>query len=78
MERALIAEYRDGVERLLRRLSPATHARICDWAEAAAGIKGFGHIKARNAKAARERMAAIAAELDAPEAAPRPVAVAAE
>ncbi|WP_135467562.1 indolepyruvate ferredoxin oxidoreductase family protein [Crenalkalicoccus roseus] len=66
MERALPGEYRAGIERLLRLLSPETHGRICDWAEAAAGIKGFGHIKARNAQAARERMAAIEASLAAP------------
>lgn len=62
-ERALPAEYRAGIERLLHRLTPATHARICDWAEAAAGIKGFGHIKARNLEAARRRMAEIEAGL---------------
>jgi indolepyruvate ferredoxin oxidoreductase len=73
-ERALPGEYRAGIERLLRRLSPATHARICDWAEAAAGIKGFGHIKARNLEAARARMAEIDAGLDAPAAQPVPVA----
>ncbi|MCA3415491.1 MAG: hypothetical protein INF84_12910, partial [Roseomonas sp.] len=46
-------------------LSPATHSTICDWAEAAAGIKGFGHVKARNLKAARARMADIATEISA-------------
>ena len=61
----------------LRRLSPATHARICDWAEAAAGIRGFGHVKARNLEAARQRMAEIEASLDAPAPAPAP-AMAAE
>ncbi|MBK1659389.1 indolepyruvate ferredoxin oxidoreductase family protein [Paracraurococcus ruber] len=66
MERALIAEYRAGIERLLRLLSPATHAAICDWAEAAAGIKGYGHVKARNLAAAKQRMAAIEASLAAP------------
>jgi indolepyruvate ferredoxin oxidoreductase len=76
MERALIGEYRAGIERLLRLLSPATHAKVCDWAEAAAGIKGFGHIKARNTAAARERMAAIEQEIVAP--APAPVPMAAE
>ena len=67
-ERALPGEYRAGIERLLRLLSPATHARICDWAEAAAGIKGFGHIKARNLEAARQRMAEIEASVAQPEA----------
>jgi indolepyruvate ferredoxin oxidoreductase len=66
MERALPAEYRAGVERLLALLSPETHARICDWAEAAAGIKGYGHIKARNAAATRERMAQLEAAVVQP------------
>jgi indolepyruvate ferredoxin oxidoreductase len=65
-ERALIEEYRAGIERLLARLSPTTHATICEWAEAAAGIKGFGHVKAANIARTRERMAAIEASLDAP------------
>ena len=38
-------------------LAPRPMPAICDWAEAAAGIKGYGHIKARNAAAARARMA---------------------
>jgi indolepyruvate ferredoxin oxidoreductase len=74
MERALVGEYRAGIERLLRLLSPQTHAKVCEWAEAAAGIKGFGHIKARNAAAARERMAQIEAAIGAP----APLAMAAE
>jgi indolepyruvate ferredoxin oxidoreductase len=78
-ERALPGEYRAGIERLLARLSPETHARICDWAEAAVEIKGYGHIKARNLAAARARMAEIEAGLDRPAAAPvRVPAVAAE
>ncbi|MBL6078773.1 indolepyruvate ferredoxin oxidoreductase family protein [Belnapia sp. T18] len=66
MERALPGEYRAGVERLLALLSPETHARICDWAEAAAGIKGYGHIKARNAAATRARMAELEAAVAQP------------
>jgi len=78
-ERALAAEYRAGIERLLRRLTPETHARICEWAEAAAGIKGFGHIKSRNLAAARQRMAEIEAGLEAkPGQAAEKVAVPAE
>lgn len=73
-ERALPAEYRTGIERLLRRLTPETHARICEWAQAAAGIKGFGHIKSRNLEAARQRMAEIEAGLEAPARAPEAVA----
>jgi indolepyruvate ferredoxin oxidoreductase len=59
-ERALLGEYRAGLEALLARLSPATHGAICTWAEAAADIKGFGHVKARNLAAARVRMKQIA------------------
>lgn len=66
MERALIGEYREAIAAFLPRLSPAAHATICDWAEAAAGIKGFGPIKARNLEKTRARWAEIAAHLDAP------------
>ncbi len=62
MERALPAEFRAGIERLLAGLSPATHGRALAWAEAWAGVKGFGHIKARNLAATRARLAAIGAE----------------
>ncbi|MCO6417303.1 indolepyruvate ferredoxin oxidoreductase family protein [Siccirubricoccus sp. KC 17139] len=70
MERALIAEYRAGIERLLVPLSPATHAAICDWAEAAAGIKGYGPVKARNAAATRARMAELEQAVFSPSAPP--------
>jgi indolepyruvate ferredoxin oxidoreductase len=65
MERALIDEYRVGIERLLRRLAPDTHATICAWAEAAAGIKGFGPVKARNLAATRVRWREIEAQIGA-------------
>jgi len=71
-ERALPAEFRAGIERLLARLSPATHAAICAWAEAWGGIKGFGHVKARNLDATRARLPALeAAVTDPVAAAPR-------
>ncbi|MBR0680646.1 indolepyruvate ferredoxin oxidoreductase family protein [Roseomonas eburnea] len=60
-ERALPGEFRAGVERHLMALSPATHARACDWVEAWAGVKGFGHVKARNLAGVRARLAAIEA-----------------
>lgn len=65
-ERALPGEFRAGIERLLARLSPATHAAICDWAEAWAGIKGYGHVKARNLDATRARLPALEAAVAAP------------
>jgi indolepyruvate ferredoxin oxidoreductase len=60
IERALPGEFRAGIEGFLAAL-PASHARACDWAEAWAGVKGFGHVKARNLGATRARLAAIAA-----------------
>ncbi len=61
MERALIAEYRAGIERALAQLTPSRHARACEWAEAAAGIKGFGPIKAANVERVRAHWAALEA-----------------
>ncbi len=55
-ERALPDEFRAGIERLL-----ANPALAADWAEAWAGVKGFGPIKARNLAATRSRLAAIEA-----------------
>jgi indolepyruvate ferredoxin oxidoreductase len=60
MERALPDEFRAGVERFLAGL-PASHGAACDWAEAWAGVKGFGPIKARNLAATRVRLAEIEA-----------------
>ncbi|WP_424814747.1 indolepyruvate ferredoxin oxidoreductase family protein [Roseococcus sp. YIM B11640] len=59
MERALIGEYREGIERRLAGLHPTNHAEACEWAEAASGIKGFGPIKARNVAATRLRWLAL-------------------
>ncbi len=63
MERALIEEYRAAIAAFLPKLTPANHAAICDWAEAAAGIKGFGPVKARNLARVRARWAEIAAAI---------------
>ena len=60
-ERALAEEFRQAIQGWLARLSPATWHMACEWAEAAAGIKGFGHVKARNLAAVRARWAEIAA-----------------
>jgi indolepyruvate ferredoxin oxidoreductase len=70
MERALIGEYRAAIDGFLARLTPATHAAICDWAEAAAGIKGFGPIKARNLATVREKWAEIERRIGAVSSAP--------
>ena len=72
-ERRLPDEFRAGIEAWLADPDAAGHGRVCEWAEAWAGVKGFGHIKARNLAAVRERLAALA-QAPAPEAAPLPLA----
>ena len=54
-ERALIAQYLAGIEHRIAALHPTNHIQACEWAEAAAGIKGYGPIKARNIAATRAR-----------------------
>ncbi|MGG5818465.1 indolepyruvate ferredoxin oxidoreductase family protein [Falsiroseomonas sp. HW251] len=63
MERALIAEFTGAIEAMLGKLTPATHAAACEWAEAAAGIKGFGPVKVRNLEKTRARWREIEARL---------------
>ena len=73
VERGLPDEFRAGIEAWLVNPDAADHGRICGWAEAWAGVKGFGHIKARNLTAVRERLAALAGA-PAPASAPLPLA----
>ena len=54
-ERALIGEYEDCVERLLKDLSPQNHAAAVQIASFPEEIRGFGHIKMRNLAAARNK-----------------------
>ena len=59
MERALPGEFRAGVEAFLATLTPESYGRAAEWAEAWAGVKGYGHIKLRNLEATRARLAAL-------------------
>ncbi|MBE7939405.1 indolepyruvate ferredoxin oxidoreductase family protein [Ramlibacter aquaticus] len=61
-ERALIGEYMGRVERLLAGLDATGHAHALEVARVPEQIKGFGHVKARNLAAARERWQALDAE----------------
>jgi indolepyruvate ferredoxin oxidoreductase len=63
MERALIAEYRASIEKLLPKLSAANHAQAVDLARIPEQIKGFGHVKERNVKLAREKWKALEAAI---------------
>ncbi|WP_458093359.1 indolepyruvate ferredoxin oxidoreductase family protein [Roseomonas sp. WA12] len=65
-ERALIAEFRQGLDAMLPRLNATTRDTIREWVEAWAGIRGFGPIKHANIEKTRPRLTAIAARLDAP------------
>ena len=54
-ERALIGEYRSCIERLLPRLREGNLALAVEIASIPEEIRGFGHVKARNLAAAREK-----------------------
>ena len=61
MERALIAEYEQTVETLLAGLTRDNHALAVEIASLPEGIRGYGHIKARSAEAARKKLAELLA-----------------
>jgi indolepyruvate ferredoxin oxidoreductase len=48
VERALIGEYRDLVDRALERLAPDTHAKVAEIAGLADVVRGYEDIKLRN------------------------------
>ncbi|MDO8276122.1 MAG: indolepyruvate ferredoxin oxidoreductase family protein, partial [Serpentinimonas sp.] len=54
-ERALIVQYQGLIEELLPGLSPERKALALQLAALPEGIKGFGHVKARNLQAVRLR-----------------------
>jgi indolepyruvate ferredoxin oxidoreductase len=69
-ERALIAQYKDTVAGLLSRLNPGNISKAVAIASIPEEIRGFGHVKEKNLKAAREKEAALLKEFDAPKPAP--------
>jgi len=66
LERQMIADYEKLVDELAERLSAATHGTAVTLASLALDIKGFGHIKLRNYKAAKARETALLAQLRNP------------
>jgi indolepyruvate ferredoxin oxidoreductase len=58
-ERALIGEYRAGIEQLIGQLSASNHEAAVEIARIPEQIKGFGHVKERNLAAARQRWQAL-------------------
>ena len=59
MERRLVAEYEAIVRELASVLCPDNHALAVEIASLPAQIRGFGHIKRRNADKAKAREAEL-------------------
>jgi indolepyruvate ferredoxin oxidoreductase len=70
-ERALLADYEARIEKLLPALSPGNVPLAAAYANVPDMIRGFGHIKAANAKKAEARYAEIETALFSPAAATR-------
>ncbi|HET7594026.1 MAG TPA: indolepyruvate ferredoxin oxidoreductase family protein, partial [Stellaceae bacterium] len=74
MERRLIGEYEAVLRELTQTLGPDNHALAVEIAGLPQQMRGFGHIKERNVKKAKEREAALLAAFRSP----APAATAAE
>ena len=61
MERELIAEYTGNIDKLLASLNADNHAAAVEVARVPELIKGYGHVKERNVKAARLQSTALMA-----------------
>lgn len=57
MERGLIAEYKASIDDVLSMLDASNHAQAIEIARLPEEIRGFGHVKERSVKAAREKAA---------------------
>jgi indolepyruvate ferredoxin oxidoreductase len=69
MERALIGEYRDTVAGLLSKLNADNLATAVAIARIPEDIRGYGHVKERHLKAAKQKEASLLASFNAPAAA---------
>jgi len=61
MERRLIGEYQATVEILLATLDQNNHALALQIAALPETMRGFGHVKEKNVKTAKEREASLLA-----------------
>ena len=61
-ERALIGEYQSSLSVILNQLNADNHRLAVDVARIPEQIKGFGHVKERNLKAARAQWKALMAQ----------------
>ncbi|HJV50245.1 MAG TPA: indolepyruvate ferredoxin oxidoreductase family protein [Noviherbaspirillum sp.] len=65
-ERALIVQYRETISALLAKLNADNLSKAVAIASLPEDIRGFGHVKERHLKAAKEKEAALLKEFDAP------------
>ncbi len=61
-ERALVHEYRESIEEVLRALGPANVGLATEIARVPEMIRGYGHVKARHLAAARPKWDALMAD----------------
>ena len=66
MERQLIGEYEATIASVLARLDQSNHAMAVQIAAVPETMRGFGHVKEKNVKAAREREASLLAAYSEP------------
>ena len=59
-EQGLIGEYMQHIEQAIQHLSPENHTHAVSVANVPETIKGFGHVKERNLKVARNAWASLA------------------
>ncbi len=74
MERALIGQYRDTILGLLPKLTEGNLPKAVQIASIPEEIRGFGHVKEKNLKTAKEKQAALLKTFDAPAASATPAA----
>jgi indolepyruvate ferredoxin oxidoreductase len=67
-ERALIAQYKETISALLPNLNKDNLPKAAAIASIPEDIRGFGHVKERHLKLAKEKEAALLKEFDAPKA----------
>ena len=65
-ERTLITQYRETIASLLPKLKPDNLPKAVAIAAIPEDIRGFGHVKEKNLKAAKEKEAALLKEFEAP------------
>jgi indolepyruvate ferredoxin oxidoreductase len=54
-ERALVQQYQDSITEIMATFAPGKHALALEIARIPEKIKGYGHVKERHLKAAREQ-----------------------